>query len=131
MKFTPSSFATERARAQGLGASGTGTKHFLAGRITGFILVPLTIVFVASLISLSGATHAEAVTRLKNPLVGLSLLAFMLVGVYHMKLGMAEIIEDYVPAEGVKIVLLIINSMVAALLGLAGVYALIRITLGS
>jgi succinate dehydrogenase / fumarate reductase membrane anchor subunit len=131
MKFKPSSFVTDRARAQGLGAAKTGTHHFLAERISGFVLIPLTFLFVGSLIYLSGASHAEAIARIRNPIVGLTLLAFIIVGAWHMKLGMQVIIEDYVPGEAAKIVTLIVNSMFAALVGLAGVYAIIRITLGS
>ena len=131
MKFSPHSLATDRARAKGLGSAKSGTVHFLHERVTSVALVPLTILFVIALIALAGADFVRAVAILRNPVVGLTFLAFVLVGVYHMKIGMQVVIEDYVPAEGAKIVLLLLNTFFSALLALAGVYAIARITLGS
>jgi succinate dehydrogenase / fumarate reductase membrane anchor subunit len=71
MKISSSSLATERARIKGLGAAKSGTKHFWHQRVSGVALVPLTLVFVVTLISLAGASHAQAVAVLKNPFIGI------------------------------------------------------------
>lgn len=131
MKLTPSSFATERNRIKGLGAAKSGTRHFWHQRVSAVALLPLALFFIVTLITLSGAGHAEAAATIRRPFFGLVLLAFILAGAYHMRLGMQIIIEDYVHAEGVKLFLLMLNTFFAAFIALAGAYALIRITLGS
>lgn len=131
MKLSPSSLATERNRIKGLGPAKSGTKHFWHQRVSGVALLPLALFFIVTLISLSGASHAQAVATIKSPFFGLVLLAFILAGAYHMRLGMQVIIEDYVHGEGAKLFLLMLNTFFAAFIALAGAYALIRITLGS
>jgi succinate dehydrogenase / fumarate reductase membrane anchor subunit len=130
MKISSSSMATPRARVKGLGSARTGTGHFWAQRLTGFALVPLTLCFVLTLVGLAGADHAKAVATLKSPLTGILMLGFVLAGAYHMRLGMQVIIEDYVHGEGAKVLLLMLNTLFAALVGLASVYALLRISFG-
>lgn len=131
MKFTSSSLATDRNRIRGLGAAKSGTKHFWHQRVSGVALLGLTLFFIITLVSLAGASYASAVATLKNPLFGLTMLGFVLAGAYHMRLGMQVIIEDYMHAEGAKVVLLMLNTFFAAFIALAGAYALIRISLGS
>ncbi|HRK25032.1 MAG TPA: succinate dehydrogenase, hydrophobic membrane anchor protein [Beijerinckiaceae bacterium] len=130
MKNSSSSMATPRSRVKGLGAAKTGTGHFWAQRITGVALIPLVLIFIITVIRLAGADHAGAVAILKGPLTAILMLAFVLTGVYHMRVGMQVIIEDYVHGEGVKLVCLMLNTFFAALVGLASVYALLRISFG-
>lgn len=130
MKISSSSMATQRSRVKGLGSALSGTGHFWLQRMTGVALVPLTLVFVITLIRLAGADHAQAVAVLKHPFVGILMLAFVLAGVAHMRLGMQVIIEDYIHAEGPKLFCLMLNTFFAALIGLASVYALLRLSFG-
>ena len=130
MKISPSSLTTPRARVKGLGSAKSGTSHFWHQRVSGAALVILTFAFVCTVMSLAGADHAKAVATLKSPFTGIMMLAFVLAGVYHMRLGMQVIIEDYVPSEGTKLVCLMLNTFFAALIGLASVYALLKISIG-
>lgn len=131
MKPTSSSLVTDRKRTRGLGSAHSGTGHFWLQRVSGAALVPLTVFFVATLIALAGAGRAEALATVRNPFFGLALAGFILAGAYHMRLGMQVVIEDYVHAEGPKLALLILNTVFAAFFALAGVYAVVRISLGS
>lgn len=76
------------------GEKGTGT--FIRQRVTG----ALNIVFVGFLIwlvvSLAGADRAQMAATFAHPIV--AILALVLIGsaLVHMRIGMYEIIEDYV-----------------------------------
>jgi succinate dehydrogenase / fumarate reductase membrane anchor subunit len=124
------SIRTPRARVRGLGAARSGTTHFWHERLTSVALVPLTIAFVVIVVSLLGRSHATTTQTLGSPLVAIVMLLFVLTGIYHMKLGMQVIIEDYVHDEGWKFALLIANIFFAVAVGLACVYALLKISSG-
>lgn len=130
MKLSSSSLATDRARIKGLGAAKSGTKHFWHQRVSAVALVPLTLVFIVTLISLAGASYDSAVATLRNPFIAILMLCFVLAGAYHMRLGMQVIIEDYIHQEGTKLFLLMLNTFFAALMGLASVFALLKISFG-
>mgnify|MGYP001312338724 CR=1 FL=1 len=130
MKISSSSLATPRARVKGLGSAKSGTHHFWHQRVSGAALLLLLVFFAVTVMRLAGADHAQAVAVLKGPFTGLVMLAFVLAGIYHMRLGMQVIIEDYVHGEGAKLVCLMLNTFFAALIGLASVTALLKISIG-
>jgi succinate dehydrogenase / fumarate reductase membrane anchor subunit len=124
------SIRTPRARVRGLGSAKSGTTHFWHERLTAIALVPLTIAFIVILVSLLGRNHAFTVQTLGSPMVAIVMLLFVLTGVYHMKLGMQVIIEDYVHDEGWKFALLIANIFFSVAVGFAAVYAIFKISSG-
>jgi len=80
--------------------SGRGaTRHFMTRRITGALNVLFTIFFVWFVVRLAGAERADMVAVVRNPVVAV-LLALLIVNVcIHMRIGMNEVIEDYLDAE--------------------------------
>jgi len=48
-----------------------------------------------------------------------------------MRIGLKEVIEDYVHGEGAKVVALLLATFFAIGVGLACVFALVKISLGS
>ncbi|HSI39103.1 MAG TPA: succinate dehydrogenase, hydrophobic membrane anchor protein [Xanthobacteraceae bacterium] len=125
-----SSMRTPRRRVAGLGSARSGTGHFWLQRVTALANVPLTLAFLFILITASGRSHAEVVALLGHPLVALVLLLALLSIVTHMRLGMQIIIEDYVHGEGAKVVALIGNTFFSIAVGVAGAFAVLKISFG-
>jgi succinate dehydrogenase / fumarate reductase membrane anchor subunit len=121
---------TPLGRVRGLGSAKSGTQDFWRERITGAALVPLTIAFVAIVISLAGADHAGAVALLGSPFVAVLMLLFIGVSIVHMRLGMQVIIEDYVHDETTKIVCVMVNTFISYFLGAIAIYALAKLNFG-
>src|SRR4029078_8811316 len=111
-----------------LGSAHEGADHFWKQRLTGVANLILSIFLVALVLAL--ATHYYDVVRkeLGKPIVALPLLLLVLSGVIHMRLGMQVIIEDYVPSEGKKIFLLMLNTFFAILVGAACVFAVLKLS---
>ena len=123
-----SNMRTPMSRVRGLGAARTGTQHFWHQRLTAIANVPLTVAMVLLIMSLLSRNHAYVVQTLRSPVVSILMLLFIVSAVYHMKLGMQVIIEDYVHDEGPKFVLLIANIFFSIAIGLAAVYAVLNLS---
>jgi succinate dehydrogenase / fumarate reductase membrane anchor subunit len=123
-------FRTPLGRVRALGSAKSGTGHFWHQRLTAIANVPLTIAFVLILVSLLGRSHAAVVQILGSPLVAIVMLLFIGSITYHMKLGMQAIIEDYVHDETWKFVAVIGNIFFAVAVGLAAIYAILKLSSG-
>ncbi len=121
-----STMRTSISKVRGLGSAKSGTDHFFKQRMTALANVPLAIAFIIILTMLLGVSHATFVGAMRNPLVSLLLLLFVVSGVIHMKLGMQVIIEDYVHEEGPKIAMLIANTFFAIVIGAACSFAILK-----
>lgn len=121
---------TPLGRVRGLGSAKEGVGHWWAQRVTALALIPLTVWFVASVIALAGADHATIVAWLRSPVVA-ALMVLLLVSVfYHAALGVQVVIEDYVHEEGAKLASILIVKALCLVLGLAGIFAVLKIAFG-
>ena len=119
------------ARVRGLGSAQEGVQHWWAHRLTAIALVPLSIWFVAGMVALTGASHAEAAHWVAQPLNAVLMILTLGLVFHHGQLGLQAAIEDYVHAEGAKLALLIAVKLLALVLALAGIVAVLRLTLGA
>ena len=120
------------SRVSGLGsATEGGVGHWWAQRLTAIALVPLTLWFVASAIFMVGAdlaTFKEWVGSHGNPVI---LIVLTIALYHHLQLGMQVVIEDYVHHEGAKTVLLVGLALGSFALGMAAVFAVLKLAFGS
>ena len=128
MSNDPNSMRTTVRQVRYLGSAKAGTHHVWHMRLTSFALLPLTIAFVWVVLSLIGKDYNAARAALGSPFVAIIMLLFVLSSIYHMMLGMQTIIEDYVHAEPAKTVSLMANTFFSICIGLACVYAVLRLS---
>jgi succinate dehydrogenase / fumarate reductase membrane anchor subunit len=121
---------TPLGKVRGLGAAREGTGNFWRIRVTSIALLPLSMFVVGWVLSLRGAGFQEVRVSLGNPLITLAVALFLIISLDHMRLGMKEIIEDYVHDEGSRLVLLILNTFFSALIGTASIFALLKLAFG-
>lgn len=117
--------ASKKIRHLGSAKSGVGAAR--AMHLTSVALVPLTIAFVWILISLLHKDYAGARAELGHWFPAILMLLFVGAGIYHMKLGMQVIIDDYVHDHHLKDWALMANVFFCVVVGLACVYAILRI----
>ncbi len=125
-----SSMRTPLSKVRGLGSARSGTDHFWRQRLTAMANIPLAIAFIVVVLLLQGKDRASALHLLANPFVTILMLMFIGSGLYHMRLGMQIIIEDYVHGEGTKVLCLMANTFFTITIGVASVYALLKISFG-
>lgn len=128
---THASIRTPLAKVRGLGASNEGTSHFWQQRVTALANIPLTIFLVWLVARYAGADHATVKAAMQKPWIAIPLLLLVLSGVFHMRIGMQVIIEDYVHGEGAKVLLLALNTFFAIAVGLTCVFAVLKLSFGA
>ncbi len=109
--------------------SGHGSGHWLILRITSIALLPLTIWFVVSVISLSKADHAQLLEFFKSPIHAGLMALLVAFSFYHAALGLQEVVEDYVHAKVTKSATLLVLNISLLLLGGLTLTAIIKMHL--
>jgi succinate dehydrogenase / fumarate reductase membrane anchor subunit len=117
-------------RVLGTGSAKEGVHHWWMQRLTSVALVPLTIWFVVSLLSLPSFEHVTVISWIAQSWTALLLILFILVATWHSQLGVRVVIEDYVHG-GAKTLTLVLVTFIHALIAAAGVFAVLKVAFGS
>ena len=117
-------------RVRHLGSAKEGVHHLLMQLLTGLALVPLVLWFVISVAGIAGMDHATATAWISSPAVAITLVLLITATFYHAQLGVQVVVEDYVHNEGVKLATLIAVKFAAIVLGVAAVFAVLKIAFG-
>jgi len=122
---------TALGRVRNHGAGGEGTGHFVALRLTSIALAILAPWFVVSAgLALRDGSYAAATDYLADPLNAVGVILLVTVSLYHMSLGMQEVVLDYIERPLTKIALLVLNALVPLALGVAAIFAVLSVNFG-
>ena len=114
---------------RGLGSAHEGTTAFWRQRLSAVASVPLTLAFVGIVVCAGGLPYAEAREVLANPFAAMAVALMVLVGTYHMRIGMQVAVEDYFHGS-TRMVLTILNTFFCAIIALVSVFALLKLAFG-
>src|SRR5450755_735533 len=124
------SMRTPLGRVRSLGASHSGTSDFWRQRLTAVAMILLIIPVIVVVMSLLGHNQAGAAQILGSPLVAIILLLFIVASVWHMKIGMQVVLEDYVHDEKIKLAAVMANNFFSIAVALASIYAILKLSSG-
>lgn len=108
-----------------------GTGHFWVQRLTAIALIPLTIWFCFSLASMAGTTQENLAAWMRSPFNAALMILVIGVGLYHGKLGMQVILEDYVADKSIRAVGIAAVTLVFVLFAIVGFVSVLKLTLGA
>jgi succinate dehydrogenase / fumarate reductase membrane anchor subunit len=122
--------ATPLGKARGLGSAHRGTETFWRQRLTALANIPLTLFLILSILTHIGADYEQVRAYFAQPVVAVLMLALIISASIHMRIGLKEIIEDYVHGHGAKVAAVVLVTLFAGGIGLACTFALLKIALG-
>ena len=120
---------TPLGKVRGLGSAKHGAGHFITQRVSAIGLIVLVPWFLISLIGAVRGGYDGALAWVADPIN--AVLALLAVGtaLYHMRLGMQVVVEDYITKHSTKNVLLILNTFICVVLFAAAAYAVLKIAI--
>lgn len=125
------SLKTPLKEARGLGSAKDGVHHWMVQRISAIALIPLTLWFITSLISLLGADYETVQHWMSIPLVSVLLVLFIATLFYHSELGVQVVIEDYVSGKGARLAFLLLSRFAHLFLAVSGIVAVLSVAFGA
>lgn len=123
---------TPLGRVRHHGAGGGGTGHFIAQRATAVALAVLGPWFaVSAALSVRDASYLSTIDFISHPVNAVGVILLVAIGLYHMALGMQEVIVDYIARPFTRMLLLLANTFLALALGVGAVFAVLLVNLGA
>lgn len=129
MSRAANSIRTPLARVRGLGSAQHGVTDWWIQRVTAAALVPLTVWFVASVVSLAGASYRTVALWMGSPVNAVLLILLLAVTLRHAQLGLRVVIEDYVHNEGAKIASLLAVNAIMAILAVVSILSVLKLVI--
>jgi succinate dehydrogenase / fumarate reductase membrane anchor subunit len=123
---------TPLGRVRAHGASGQGTGHFIGQRVSAVALLVLGLWFLVSVVlQMHGPGFVDSIDFLTSPLNAVGVILLVVTALYHMRIGMQVIIEDYILKPVTKSVLLLLNTLVLIALGAGAIFAVLIVNFGA
>lgn len=123
------SIRTPLGKVRGLGSAKHGAGHFIAQRVSAIGLLFLVPWFLISLIGAVRGGYDGALSWVADPINAVLVLLAVGAALYHMRLGMQVVIEDYIAKHGTKNVLLILNTFITVILFAAAAFSVLKIAI--
>lgn len=120
-------YRTPLSRVRGLGSAKSGTTHWWMQRVTAVVLIPLSF-WLIHLLELSlNAPYQQTITWLAAPLNAACIVAWIIAVFYHATMGLQVVIEDYIAAEGPKIISIWVANLIFLFLAITALLSVFRI----
>jgi succinate dehydrogenase / fumarate reductase membrane anchor subunit len=117
-------------RVRQLGSARNGMLEWRLQRLTAIALIPLSLYFVASILSLAKTDRVTAAAWLASPLPALLVMLFMLAALAHALIGVRSVFLDYVHTRTRLLVAELLVRAAAVILAGASVLAILKLFLG-
>ena len=78
------------------------SRKWILQRISALLVAPLIVWFCVSLSSLSTSSYEEVINFFGNPMFSWLTIILLVAGFFHAKIGLSEIVEDYIQNEKIK-----------------------------
>ncbi len=121
------SLRTPLSRVRGDGPAKEGARHWIVQRATAIALVPLVLFLLAAIVSMAGMPYEMARAYMAQPVISIGFILLVIAGLWHAKLGLGEVVADYIQKEGSRVFLLLLINFLAFGLGAASLLAVLRI----
>jgi len=126
------SMRTPLGRVRAHGASGQGTGHFIGQRVSAIALLVLGLWFlISAILQMHGPGFVDSIDFLTSPLNAVGVILLVVTALYHMRIGMQVIIEDYILKPVTRSVLLLLNTLVLIALGAGAIFAVLIVNFGA
>ena len=120
---------TPLGKVRGLGSAKHGAGHFITQRVSAIGLIVLVPWFLISLIGAVRGGYDGALAWVADPINAVLTLLAVGTALYHMRLGMQVVVEDYITKHSTKNALLILNTFICVVLFAAAAYAVLKIAI--
>lgn len=121
---------TPLGQVLGLGSAKAGTEHWWHQRVTAIAGIPLVVFLIGFILVHRGASRAEIVASMHNPFVAILMALTIINLVWHMRLGLQVVIEDYIHTDHTKYFALLLNTFFAVVMGISAIFAILKMSFG-
>jgi succinate dehydrogenase / fumarate reductase, membrane anchor subunit len=125
------SFRTPLSRARGLGSAKSGVGHFIQQRASAMFLAILLPWFGLSIILGTDGDFASVQSWMGNAFNAVGTLLLVLTGVFHMRLGLQTVIEDYIHVPVTRTLCMLANTAIPAILAIVAALSVAKIFVGA
>jgi succinate dehydrogenase / fumarate reductase membrane anchor subunit len=123
--------ASSLKKVRGLGSAKAGVHHWWLQRVTAAGNLLLMLWFLASLLLLPNLAYSSVVAWIGQPLVAVPLLLLIVSVFWHARLGVQVLIEDYLHAEGTKLLAILALNLFILGAGAISAFAVLKIAFGA
>jgi succinate dehydrogenase / fumarate reductase membrane anchor subunit len=117
-------------RVRQFGSARDGLREWKLQRLTAIALIPLSLYFAASILSLATADRKTAADWLASPVPALLVILLVIAGITHALIGVRSVVLDYVHTRARLVAAELLFRAAAVVLASAGVLAVLKIFLG-
>jgi succinate dehydrogenase / fumarate reductase membrane anchor subunit len=125
------SLRTPLSRARGLGSAKHGVGHFIQQRATAIFLAFLLPWFGLSIILATDGSFLSVQSWMHQPFNAAGTALLVLTGLFHMRLGMQVVIEDYITGPVARTVSLLANTAIPAILAVIAILSVAKVFVGA